>query len=111
MVMDQPADRTLAALRMSSITGPNEGAVMRQRAVFGLLRWETLPGDARERTIRDLALALLDDAEAKSALLLARAALPAISAEARATIAQALREKRVPPDQLARLGLAGDPGR
>ena len=38
----------LAALRLSWLTGPNEGSVLWRRGVFGLALWEFLPADARD---------------------------------------------------------------
>jgi hypothetical protein len=49
----------LSALRMSTISGPNESGVMWQRGIFGLLEWENLPSDARERTVADLSGAII----------------------------------------------------
>jgi hypothetical protein len=54
LITGQPPDKVLSALTMSSLTGPNEHAIMYERGIFGLLQWEALPNDFRERTIRDL---------------------------------------------------------
>ncbi len=59
LVTGQPPDKVLSALAMSSLTGPNEHAMMYQRGVFELLQWETLPNDFRKRAIRDLSGAML----------------------------------------------------
>jgi len=42
------------AFTMSGLTGPAEGDVMAQRALFGLLLWETSPAEVRKRTANDL---------------------------------------------------------
>src|SRR5262249_54026014 len=50
LVTGQPYQQVLDALAMSTLSGPNEGAVMLHRGVFGLLQWERLPEDVRRRT-------------------------------------------------------------
>lgn len=95
----------LAALMMSWLTGPNEGSVMWQRGVFGLLQWDFLPLDARKRTLCDLAISLaggiVDSSEAKGA----KSILDAKPPEARLQITSLLQEYGVPPTALLRLGL------
>jgi hypothetical protein len=59
LVTGQPPEQVLSALAMSSLTGPNEDAIMYQRGVFELLQWEALPIDFRRRAIRDLSGAML----------------------------------------------------
>jgi hypothetical protein len=94
-----------AALTMSYLTGPNEGPVMVQRGMFGLLRWEGLPGEARARTGRDLAGALLGGSIRPEGFGLLRRIVAAKSPAARAEIADALASERLPEAELARLGL------
>jgi hypothetical protein len=48
--MDDVSD----ALTLSALTGPNEGYVMMERAIFGVSVWEDLPPDLRNRTALDL---------------------------------------------------------
>jgi hypothetical protein len=59
LVTGQPPEQVFSALAMSSLTGPNEHAIMYQRGVFELLQWEALPIDFRKRAIRDLSGAML----------------------------------------------------
>ncbi|MBI1203306.1 MAG: hypothetical protein GC182_12410 [Rhodopseudomonas sp.] len=50
----EPTAAVVSAFRMSAMTGPNEEAAMTQRALFGLLQWDTLPNDIRTRAMSDL---------------------------------------------------------
>lgn len=43
-----------SAFQMSAVTGPNEELAMTQRALFGLLQWESLSPAIRERAMVDL---------------------------------------------------------
>ena len=52
----QPMEKVLAALRLSFSTGPNEGEVLLQRALFCLSMWEDLPAAIQWRVARDLAV-------------------------------------------------------
>ena len=105
LVAGQPYDKVLAGLAMSSLTGPNEGAVMVQRAIFGLLQWEALPADARRRTIGDVAEAARAGAFEDGATTVVANVLRAKSSEIREQIAGLLRAQQVPDAKLARLGL------
>src|SRR5438045_3584019 len=53
LVAGQAQTDVLAALRMSHIAGPNEGSIMWQRGIFGLLIWELLPPDALKQAINE----------------------------------------------------------
>jgi O-antigen ligase len=104
---EKPAS-VLAALRLSWLTGPNEGRMLWQRGVFGLALWNFLPTDARERTAQDLARAMLDHLVADRQLAALKSIFGAKSAETRAQI-QALLEKRgLQPADLARVGLLSE---
>ena len=95
----------LAALTMSSLSGPNEGAVMLQRALFGLLEWEVLPADARQRVSVDLAGAVSGNVAGDGATTLAKNVLRAKLPQARSELAGLLRARGVSADDLARIGL------
>src|SRR5436853_7145194 len=56
----RPNGEVLAALRLSGVTGPDEGKLMWQRGALGLLQWERLPPGDRTRTMADLAGPLAD---------------------------------------------------
>jgi hypothetical protein len=95
----------LAALMMSWLTGPNEGSVMWQRGLFGLLQWDFLPFDARERTLRDLAKSFAGGVVDSSGAESAKRILDAKPTETRLQIAGQLREHGVKPTALLLLGL------
>jgi hypothetical protein len=105
LVTGQPYAEIVAALAMSSVTGPNEGAVMVQRAIFGLLQWEALPPEARQRTVDDLAGAIRGSVVGDSAMTVAKNLLRAKSPEVRSEIAGLLQADRVPMTDLVRMGL------
>jgi len=50
----ETAEKIVAALLMSHVTGPNEGRLMGERAVFALPLWSMLPAEARKSLITDL---------------------------------------------------------
>jgi hypothetical protein len=105
LVAREPYDKVLAALAMSSVTGPNEGNVMFRRGTFGLVQWEILPADVRRRVIVDLAAPTLTgivlDVEAK----VARDVLSVKDVGVRDEIAGLLRAEGVLAKDLARIGL------
>ena len=105
LVAHEPYDKVLAALAMSSVTGPNEGNIMLSRGIFGLVLWSALPPDARARTITDLAepmrIALTPDPEVAAA----RGVLAGLGAPARDEIGALLRAQGVGEHELARVGL------
>jgi hypothetical protein len=105
LVTGQPHERVLGALVMSSVTGPNEGSVMLQRAIFGLLQWEVLPAEPRQRTIADLAEALLGTAVQDVEIHPAKNVLAGKSEEVRREIADRLSAAGVAATELARMGL------
>jgi hypothetical protein len=105
LVTGQPGKEVLAALAMSWVTGPNEGSVMLQRGVFGLLLWEVLPADVRKRVIYDVAGAILGTPVGDSELAQAKNVLSTKSVDARREIASLMQAERVSATQIARLGL------
>lgn len=60
LALGDPYKQVIVAWRMSSVTGPNQLAVMRQRGVFGLLQWDFLPPDLQQQTVSDLAGVIRD---------------------------------------------------
>jgi hypothetical protein len=105
LVTGQPYEQVLGAMAMSSVTGPNEGSLMLQRGIFGVLQWEVLPATARKRVITDLAGIVMgtpvQDVETNSA----RAVLTSKPAATQREIADLLRAEGVPARELARMGL------
>jgi hypothetical protein len=106
LVTGQPPDKVLAALAMSSLTGPNEHAMMYQRGVFELLQWETLPNDFRKRAIRDLSGAMLSGNWGDSHRRAVVGALGGKSDETRGDIGDLLRGAGVADSELALMQLA-----
>jgi hypothetical protein len=105
LVTAQPYQQVLAALTMSWVTGANEGAVMLQRGIFGLLQWEALPPDARKRIIADLAGVVLGTSIHDVSITPAKNVLSNKSADTRREIAGLLRAEGVSATELARMGL------
>jgi hypothetical protein len=60
-VTHQPLERVLGSLRLSMLTGPNEGYAMTERAIFGVSLWESLSPDIKRRVVSDLASAEVNE--------------------------------------------------
>jgi hypothetical protein len=60
-ITDQPMDQVLGSLRLSRLTGPNEGYVMAERGIFGASIWEDLSPDLKRHTAMDLAVEEIPD--------------------------------------------------
>ena len=105
LVAGRNEKEVLSALEMSWVTGPNEGSIMLQRGVFGVLLWETLSPDARRRVIDDLAGAMLGTPVGESELNGVKNVLSEKSVDIRQEIAGLMQAGSIPATQLARLGL------
>lgn len=68
LVARQPMEEVLASLRLSTLTGPNEGYVMAERGVFGVALWEYLSPDLKSRTAEDLTVIVFARTPAEGAL-------------------------------------------
>lgn len=101
----RPDAAVLAALTMSSITGPDLGGVMWQRGVLGLLEWGQLSEAARDRAVRDLAGPLVAGAVDSGAFLSVSSILGGETPEVRTRLAAGLTAEGVPAAMRARLGL------
>ncbi len=55
LMTDQPMEQVMGSLRLSMMTGPNEGYTMTERGIFGVSLWEDLSPDLRRHVINDLA--------------------------------------------------------
>jgi len=55
LATDEPMEQVLGSLKLSALTGPNEGYVMAERAIFALSLWEDLSPDLKSRMAIDLA--------------------------------------------------------
>ena len=47
-------EQVFDSLELSVLTGPNEGYIMAERAIFALSLWERLPPDLKSRVATDL---------------------------------------------------------
>jgi hypothetical protein len=105
LVTAQSYEQVLAALAMSSLTAPNEGMIMAQRGIFGLLQWEALPANARQRAANDLAGIILATSMGKGEANVVKTIVQAKPAESRSQIAALLGATGVPTAELARIGI------
>lgn len=105
----RPSAEVNAALAMSGVTGPNEGAVMWHRGVFGLLTWNTLTPDNKRQTIADIAGAIQGGATGGQ-IGIARSVLATQSPAARSEIAQRLTNAGLSPAQIEFIGLMASSG-
>jgi hypothetical protein len=55
LVTDQSMDQVFDSLELSMLTGPNEGYVIGERAVYAVSLWERLPADLKSHTAIDVA--------------------------------------------------------
>jgi hypothetical protein len=94
-----------AAVTMSQLTGPNEGALMWQRGLFAIVRWNGLSSDARRLAISDLATAIHAGVTNEQSTRFAAALIAQEPPETRAAIADGLATAGLLPIELARLGL------
>ena len=108
LVTAAPYGDVLAALKMSSITGANEERVMWQRGMFGLMQWEALPPDARQRTIADLSGVMIYGEFRDDQVISAERVLAAKAPKFRAQIATMLADAGVQPKALMRIGLSAE---
>jgi hypothetical protein len=54
-ITDQPMEQVFDSLELSMLTGPNEGYVMGERAVFMVSLWQRLPADLKSHAAVDVA--------------------------------------------------------
>ena len=59
-VTHQPIEQVLGSLKLSMLTGPNEGYAMAERGIFGVSLWESLSPDLKRRVVIDLARAEME---------------------------------------------------
>jgi len=97
---DAPA-KALEALKLSAITGPNEGYMITQRGLFGVWQWEKLPPEAQVRAIDDLMAAEISDAK----LSWLQTTLSEKTEPIRQEIRAALQARGFPENNLVRIGL------
>ena len=56
-------ERVLGSLKLSMLTGPNEGYAMAERGIFGVSLWESLSPDLKRGVVSDLARAEMETKE------------------------------------------------
>jgi hypothetical protein len=105
VAIGDPEARFLSALRMSYLTGPNEGGIMVERGLLGLLEWTILPEAVKERTARDLAGAMLDGTISEAGFQVLKSVLAGKSAEMRVELSAQLASQMIPRSLLVGIGL------
>jgi hypothetical protein len=60
-VTHQPMEQVLGSLKLSMLTGPNEGYAMAERGIFGVSLWENLSPDLKRGVVIDIARAEMND--------------------------------------------------
>src|SRR5271169_5454172 len=60
-VTDQPMEQVFDGLKLSMLTGPNEGYLMAERGIYGVSLWERLSPDLKRRVAIDLATVEIND--------------------------------------------------
>jgi hypothetical protein len=102
LITDQPMDDVLASLKLSMLTGPNEGYIMVERGFFGVSLWESLSPDLKRRVAIDLAAEELTGYEKTQKF---RAVLSAKPPSVRSEVRDALLETGLSPKKIEqRLG-------
>jgi len=101
-----PQDEVLSALKMSAVTGPNEGKVMWQRGAFGLLKWEALPPEFKQQAVHDLAAPIADGMIDDGDVRLVKGVLDNKPMTVRSELAALLRDQGIDTVRLQRIGLA-----
>jgi len=106
LVTNQSMEDVLASLKLSMLTGPNEGYVMTRRGVFGVSLWESLSPDLKSRVAYDLGPTLFPHSPAEGAEGgKLRAALSAKPEHVRKEIREALLATGLSPKEIEqRLG-------
>lgn len=106
LVTNQSMEDVLASLKLSMLTGPNEGYVMTKRGVFGVSLWESLSPDLKSRVAYDLGPTLFPNSPAEGAEGgKLRAALSAKPEHVRKEIREALLATGLSPKEIEqRLG-------
>ena len=100
-VTDQPMEQVFDSLELSMLTGPHEGYVMGERAVFALSLWERLPADLKRHVAIDVAAMMLPRTPAEGEMLgKIQAVLPAQPDRVRNEIREAVVATGVSPEEI-----------
>ncbi len=100
LMTHQSMEEVLESLRLSVLTGPNEGYVMGERAIFGVSLWERLPTDLKSHVAVDVAAMMLGRTPAEGETLgKIRAALTAQPDRVRNEVREAVVASGVSPGE------------
>jgi hypothetical protein len=69
LMTHQAMEDVFGSLELSMLTGPNEGYVMGERAVFALSLWEKLPADLKRHVAVDVAATMFPRTPAEGEML------------------------------------------
>jgi len=69
LMTHQPIENVFGSLELSMLTGPNEGYVMGERAVFAVSLWEKLPADLKRHAASDVAAMIVPRTPAEGEML------------------------------------------
>ncbi len=69
LMTHQSMEDVFGSLELSVLTGPNEGYVMGERAVFALSLWDRLPADLKRHTAGDVAAMMFSRTPAEAEML------------------------------------------
>jgi hypothetical protein len=100
-----PFTSFLAALQMSSLTGPNEGQVVAERAIIELWQWENLSPSVRHETASGLAQVMLENVLSAPEQRTINGILATKQTPIRQEIADLLHAKGLSATELGRIGL------
>jgi len=69
LITDQPMEQVFDSLELSTLTGPNEGYVLGERAVYAVSLWQRLPADLKRHAALDVASMMFPRTPAEGAEL------------------------------------------
>ena len=106
LMTHQSMEDVFRSLELSALTGPNEGYVMGERAVFALSLWDRLPADLKRHTAGDVAAMMFSRTPAEGEVLgRIRTVLAAQPIRARNEVREAIVGTGVPQEEIEkRLG-------
>jgi hypothetical protein len=99
---DQPIEAVVESFELSLLTGPNEGAVMANRGIFGLSIWDVLPARLKDRTVTDLVVGTVSSGQAATKL---RTALAGEADNVRSELRTRLLAEGLSSKELEQIGL------
>jgi hypothetical protein len=69
LMTHQPMEDVFGSLELSTLTGPNEGYIMGERAAFAVSLWESLPADLKRHAASDVAAMMFPRTPAEGEML------------------------------------------